>query len=366
MRKRVGELPGTGMPPGRPAASQPARNRFAFGVLPIFSAIGIPLVSLYPVASVYRTLPLTANGMRPMFAFEPKPLDKKTNLQTLLTQPADDDKVTVFWLGQAGFALRARDLLVLVDPYLSDSLAVKYRGKLFTHQRMMPPPLAPDAAVGLNLLLSTHAHSDHFDSGTVPPLMAANPGCVFVCPKSAEEKATELRLPADRTLFVDAGEKHHFDAIAIEAIPSAHETQERNDRGEHRHLGYILELGGLRLYHSGDCVPYAGLDVALAKRRIDIALLPVNGRDDFRRSHGVPGNFTVDEAAKLCLNAGIGFLIPHHFGMFDFNTVSVDAISRRLNGCSVSGLSYWLPSTGACLSLESIERYDSRRFSRVK
>ncbi len=59
----------------------------------------------------------------------------------------------------------------------------------------------------------------------------------------------------------------------------------------------ILRFGTLKL--SGDCVPYAGLDVALAKRRIDIALLPVNGRDDFRRSHGVPGNFTVDEARPI-------------------------------------------------------------------
>ncbi len=301
--------------------------------------------------------------MRPMFDFESRPLDKKQGLKAILLQPEAEGAVTIFWLGQAGFAFRARDLLVFVDPYLSDSLAVKYRGKLFTHQRMMPSPLAPDAGVGLNFLLSTHAHSDHFDAGTVPPLMAANPECVFVCPKSAEEKAVELRVPSERTLFVDSGEKHLFDAIAIEAIPSAHEKLERNDRGEHRHLGYIMEMGGLRLYHSGDCVPYDGLAVELAKRRIDIALLPVNGRDDFRRGHGVPGNFTIDEAAKLCLSAGIGFLIPHHFGMFDFNTVGVDEISQRLNGCSVSGLSYWLPRADGCLALKAIKRYDSRRFS---
>ena len=31
-----------------------------------------------------------------------------------------------------------------------------------------------------------------------------------------------------------------------------------------------------------------------------IALLPVNGRDDDRKSGKIPGNFTVDEAVDLC------------------------------------------------------------------
>ena len=53
----------------------------------------------------------------------------------------------------------------------------------------------------------------------------------------------------------------------------------------------------------------------------DIALLPVNGRDQYRRSHNVPGNFHFEEALQLCLDCDIPYLIPHHYGMFDFNTI---------------------------------------------
>ena len=38
---------------------------------------------------------------------------------------------TGWWLGQAGFAIRHSRGTLLVDPYLSDSLAVKYAGSRF-------------------------------------------------------------------------------------------------------------------------------------------------------------------------------------------------------------------------------------------
>ncbi|MCG8509851.1 MAG: hypothetical protein MI741_11550 [Rhodospirillales bacterium] len=46
----------------------------------------------------------------------------------------------LFWLGQAGFWIETGEHRVLIDPYLSDSLAEKYAGKKHDHKRMMPPP----------------------------------------------------------------------------------------------------------------------------------------------------------------------------------------------------------------------------------
>jgi hypothetical protein len=60
--------------------------------------------------------------------------------------------------------------------------------------------------------------------------------------------------------------------------------------------------------------------------------LPVNGRDNFRKSQGIPGNFTLDEAVRLCVEAEIPAMIAHHYGMFEFNTVpaeSIDQASKR-------------------------------------
>ena len=50
--------------------------------------------------------------------------------------------------------------------------------------------------------------------------------------------------------------------------------------------------------------------------------------DAQRLSEGIPGNFTLEEAIFLAQQTGVGFLIPHHFGMFSFNTCDPAEIDR--------------------------------------
>ncbi len=77
---------------------------------------------------------------------------------------------------------------------------------------------------------------------------------------------------------------------------------------------------GLCIYHSGDTVPFPALTDLVRVLAADVALLPVNGRDTVRLAAGIPGNLTLNEAISLAQNADIPLLIPHHFGMFAFNT----------------------------------------------
>ncbi len=263
--------------------------------------------------------------------------------------PAAPGTLDAYWLGQAGFILRSDERLVVIDPYLSDALAEKYRDTRFPHTRMMPPPLAVDAAIGADMLLSTHAHSDHLDPGLIRPFMQANPDCQLVCPSSADDVALARGAPPERLVTMDAGGRLSYTSLKVEAIASAHEQVEYNDRGENKYLGFIVEMGGVRVYHSGDCVPYDGLTEVLAGHRLDAAFLPVNGRDDYRRDNGIAGNFTIREAGKLCVAAGIPLLVPHHFGMFAFNTVPEDDIRAGLDG--ISGLAYRMPVVGERLTI---------------
>ena len=73
----------------------------------------------------------------------------------------------------------------------------------------------------------------------------------------------------------------------------------------------------------------AGL-IDLGVGQPDIALLPVNGRDEYRRSHNVPGNFNFEEALQLCRKTDIAYLIPHHYGMFEFNTVDPIDLQKKI------------------------------------
>ncbi len=248
-----------------------------------------------------------------------------------LEAPQERDDIVLWWLGQAGFAIRFRDRFLMIDPYLSDYLAARYAGTPFPHIRMMPPAIAPVEVKGLDWCLCTHRHSDHMDPGTLSVLARGNPECRFVLPRAEGGHALEIGLPAARRVLLDDGDCFEPAAdVAILALAAAHETMERDASGSCRFLGYVLRLGRVVLYHSGDCVPYGGLAERLSSIGVHVALLPVNGRDEGRRSSGIPGNFTLDEALSLIREAGIPCLIAYHFGTFDFNTVDPRDLRLRI------------------------------------
>jgi L-ascorbate metabolism protein UlaG (beta-lactamase superfamily) len=249
--------------------------------------------------------------------------------------------VTLTWLGQAGFLVHVaaaepagpdrREVTVLLDPYLSDSLAAKYAGTELPHVRLVPPPVAVEDLPPVDLVLCSHRHTDHMDPETLRALARLQPDCHFVVPAALADHAVGLGLPARRLLAAEAGRP--FEPVAgvrITPVLAAHEELELDEQGRSRNLGYVLTLGGLRIYHSGDCVPYVGQVATIAALDVRIALLPINGRDAYRLQRGVPGNFHPHEAVGLASAIGADVLVGHHFGLFDFNTVDETDLTAAL------------------------------------
>lgn len=258
--------------------------------------------------------------------------------------------IELAWLGQAGFLLRSRDRVVLIDPYLSDHLARKYKGTRFPHERMMPAPVAADALPRVDLVVCSHRHGDHMDPATLPVLAARHPRCQFVVPAPELRHALSLGLPHGRLILAEAGRRlHPLPGLSLDPIPAAHERFEQDEDGRHHFLGYVLNVGGLRLYHSGDCIPYDGLPERLRTLAPALALLPVNGRDVERAAARVPGNFTLDEAVSLCRDAAIPHMIAQHFGLFAFNSADPAAIDAL--AATVASPHIFRPDTrhGFCL-----------------
>ena len=238
--------------------------------------------------------------------------------------------ISLWWLGQAGFLIRFAGKNILIDPYLSDVLAAKYKGKKFPHVRMMESPISMEALTDIDYCISSHAHSDHMDPGLIPVLREASPLCRFICPEAVRSTALERGAPDDRLIGLNAGDTLSLGTgLSLSAIPAAHEVIKTDDEGRHFFLGYILSLDGYRLFHPGDCLPYDGFDSWLESYDLDLALLPVNGQRDELSSQGIAGNFDITQACKIMADHDINYMIPQHFGMFDFNTVSMESIVQE-------------------------------------
>jgi L-ascorbate metabolism protein UlaG (beta-lactamase superfamily) len=194
---------------------------------------------------------------------------------------------------------------------------------------MMPSPLTPWQLNHLDFVFCTHRHGDHMDPETLAILAQRHPACRFIVPKAEIEYAQSLGLSLEKLLAADAGKPLTLTPeLLVFPIAAAHEEIKLNASGSHYFLGYVIRFGKSVIYHSGDTVPYEALREELKKYQIQLALLPVNGRDELRRSKGIPGNFTLEEAIDLCQRVGIAVLIAHHYGMFAFNNVDPELIDQ--------------------------------------
>ncbi len=187
--------------------------------------------------------------------------------------------------------------------------------------------IAPERLDFVDVVTSSHNHTDHLDGETLIPLMEANPSLTVIVPRANIGFAAErLKVPAGRLTPIRVDSRPlAVGPFSFEAIPSAHESIEQDENGDHRFIGLIVKAGEWVIYHSGDCVPYDGLAKRLQNWKIDAALLPINGRDPAR---GVAGNFSGGEAARLGKEIQAGMVVPCHYEMFEFNTVSPEGFQK--------------------------------------
>jgi L-ascorbate metabolism protein UlaG (beta-lactamase superfamily) len=228
----------------------------------------------------------------------------------------------IWWLGQSGFLVHWRDHFLLLDPYLSDSLTEKYAGTDKPHERMTWRVVDPERLDMVEVVTSSHNHTDHLDAATLLPLRRANPALRLVIPEANRAfVAQRLGCEPDWPEGLTDGEWLEAGPFRLHAVASAHEQLDRTADGLYPYLGYIVEVGGIRIYHPGDTVLYDGLVEKVKAFAPDVALLPINGSLPERQ---VPGNLWGREAALLSSEIGAKLVIPCHYHTFEFNSVTPD------------------------------------------
>ena len=240
-----------------------------------------------------------------------------------------EEQMGLWYLGQEGFLFGYRGKYLLVDPYLSNYVDRFSACKGLDWKRLYPAPVEAEELDFVDAVLCTHAHDDHMDPFTLPGLVKASPGAVFVAPAPTVAHMASLGVPKDRILPAHADRPMELAGFSVTPVPSAHEELHQDEQGDYQELGYILDAG-VRVFHAGDMCMYPGLAERLGG--LDAALLPINGRDYFRQEKGVVGNFDCVEAVTLAKEIGAGLLVPMHHDLYAVNGVSpvcfVEAVQK--------------------------------------
>jgi L-ascorbate metabolism protein UlaG (beta-lactamase superfamily) len=215
--------------------------------------------------------------------------------------------VTLTWLGQAGFLLETETTRLLVDPWVSP-----HDGRLIE-----PPPLDL-VADRIDWVLVTHEHGDHLDLPFLRQVATRSPGARLVLPAPIAEQAEDV-LPKTPVRLGDAIE---VGELRVEVVPSWHAVDVADGYDHHggRFVGYVVRGAGPVLYHAGDTIATDALVDALRDKGIEVALLPINGRDFFREEKNLVGNLDFREAVALARGIGAQTLVPYHWDGYRGNT----------------------------------------------
>jgi L-ascorbate metabolism protein UlaG (beta-lactamase superfamily) len=223
-----------------------------------------------------------------------------------------DGELALWWLGQHSFVIKLAGEVVYLDPFLSD-----------VSGRTVPPMVAPEQVTHAAVVTGTHDHGDHIDRKVWPAIAAASEA-TFIVPELILQQglADDLDLPPDRFAGLDDGQSVTVGPLTITALPAAHELLDVDEAtGLHPYLGFVIEGGGCRVYHAGDTCKWEGLEGRLKQLGpIDVALLPINGRDAERLKGGCIGNMTYQEAVDLAGAVRPCVTIPTHYEMFTHNS----------------------------------------------
>jgi L-ascorbate 6-phosphate lactonase len=207
-----------------------------------------------------------------------------------------DRSLRLWWLGQAGFAVKTpTGRVVYIDPYLSDAAE-----RLHGFKRLSLPAIEA-AEVQADLVVLTHEHTDHLDPDALPVIARANPGCQFAAPAGCDPGLRAAGIGPERCLCLQPNQAHDLAGISLHTVPADHGDLSPTA------LSLVLEAGPVRIFFSGDTSWRPGLFGPLFARGLDLAIPCING---------VFGNMNHIDAAMMVAQAAPRYAIPCHFWTF--------------------------------------------------
>lgn len=206
------------------------------------------------------------------------------------------NELAICWLGQAGFWLKdAQGNSLVLDPYFTNC-GQRLRGfKRLSAQLIDPAEVAPQ------YYITTHTHFDHFDYDAIRVIALNAPQTLFLGPESCVAELEKLGVQEEHRCLLERGSLYTDRTVTIRAILADHGDMAPDA------IGVLLEMGGHRLYFSGDTAFHEELFQTVARFQPEVVFLSVNGQF---------GNMNAEEGARAAEICGAKYTVPCHIWTF--------------------------------------------------
>lgn len=227
---------------------------------------------------------------------------------------------SIFLVNHATILLNINGYNVLTDPIWSEYASpLQFLGP----KRKADPGIKFDELPRIDLVLISHNHYDHLDSGTVRKLVKDhNP--LFIIGLGVKGNLLNMGVSQDKIIELDWWDDYDFvnsklnkeQILNITFTPAQHfSSRFLDDKNSTLWGGFVIKSNNKTIYFAGD----TGYDIDLFSdikqkfHKVDISLLPIGAYKpySFRYVHMNP-----EEAVKASKLLGSKINIPIHYGTF--------------------------------------------------
>ena len=185
---------------------------------------------------------------------------------------ASAQSLEVTYLANEGFLLRSGELVVIIDGLLERETYGMYAA--------LPDTVYADAIAGkppfdgVDLLLVSHEHEDHFQSTAAHRFLETRPATKLI---SSPQVVKRLGIDGDNvsSVWPEKGEVLERNGLGVQV----EFMQFSHGRGKHasvQNLAHVIHLGGYTVLHLGDAAmeEFSFSTYYLSERWFDVAIVP--------------------------------------------------------------------------------------------
>lgn len=196
----------------------------------------------------------------------------------------------ITWLGQAGLLFENNNLKIIIDPYLSDSVA-----KINPRNKRRMPVNEEIFKIKPDVILCTHNHMDHMDMETLTHFLATEDTIHVLCPHAAWQEVRQF------------GKNHNYILFNRHTELTLHGVHFKAVKAEHSDLTAIGVIIDHKYYVTGDTL-YNTEIFEDVPDGLEVIFLPVNG---------VGNNMNMVDARRFAEKVKAEKVVPVHWGLFD-------------------------------------------------